>query len=149
MHPSNMLETADWPIVADPALCIDFHRGPSMLTLAQRRYLEQRLRSERQRALRYLNTGLARQLSEAPGARSGDLTGMPTHQADLGTETMQEELDASNLSRVSQEVAEIDDALSRLIRTPEKFGLDERTGDPIPLARLDVIPWARTRVTRE
>jgi DnaK suppressor protein len=69
---------------------------------------------------------------------------MPTHQADLGTDTMQEELDASNSTRISRELAEIDAALERLYRHPEKFGICEDTGDDIPFARLDVIPWART-----
>jgi RNA polymerase-binding transcription factor DksA len=69
---------------------------------------------------------------------------MPTHQADLGTDTMQEELDASNVTRISRELAEIDAALERLYSDPEQFGTCERSGAPIPGARLEIIPWART-----
>lgn len=69
---------------------------------------------------------------------------MPTHQADLGTDTMQQELDASNETRLSRELAEIGDALERLFQTPEKFGICEDTGAEIPFERLDIIPWART-----
>ena len=116
-----------------------------MLTLAQRTHLEQRLRGERERVLAALNAGLARQQTDTQEARSGDVTGMPTHQADLGTDTMQDELEASNLTRLSEELAEIDAALERLIESPDRFGVDEETGAPIPLARLEVIPWARTR----
>ena len=61
---------------------------------------------------------------------------MPLHMADLGTDTMQQELDASNATRVSRELAEIDAALERLYQTPKKFGICEDTGKPIPLARL-------------
>jgi RNA polymerase-binding transcription factor len=50
------------------------------------------------------------------------------------------------MSRLSGELVEIDEALRRLYRQPEGYGRDERTGDDIPFARLDIIPWARRRV---
>jgi DnaK suppressor protein len=76
--------------------------------------------------------------------RAGDLTTVPFHIADRGTDTMQDELEASNATRMSRELAEIDAALERLYHSPERFGVCEDTGRPIPLERLDVIPWART-----
>jgi RNA polymerase-binding transcription factor DksA len=69
---------------------------------------------------------------------------LPFHLADLGTDTMNAEMDASNATRESAELAEIDAALERLYQTPEKFGIDENTNKPISLERLEVIPWART-----
>ena len=114
------------------------------LTDSQRKHLEQRLRSERARALRSLNRSVDERSEESEEDQAGDLTKMPTHQADLGTDTMQEELDASNATRISRELAEIDAALERLYTDPEHFGTCERTGDPIPYARLEIIPWART-----
>jgi DnaK suppressor protein len=57
---------------------------------------------------------------------------------------METELAASNVTRESRELADIDAALERLHRTPERFGLCEETGREIPFERLDVIPWART-----
>ncbi len=114
------------------------------LTDSQRKHLEARLRSERARALRSLNRGVEARSEESEEDQAGDLTKMPTHQADLGTDTMQEELDASNATRISRELAEIDAALERLYADPEHFGVCERTGDPIPYARLEIIPWART-----
>ena len=56
---------------------------------------------------------------------------------------MQAELDASNATRVSRELAEIDAAIERLHSTPHKYGVCEDTGEDIPYARLDLIPWAR------
>jgi DnaK suppressor protein len=114
------------------------------LTNAQRTHLERRLRDERTRALRALNRSVAESSDETEEERSGDLSSMPTHQADLGTDTMQQELDASNDTRISRELADIDAALERLVSAPEKFGLCEDTGADIPFARLDIIPWART-----
>jgi RNA polymerase-binding transcription factor DksA len=114
------------------------------LTDSQRQQLEQRLRDERERALRSLNRTVDENSGESEEDQAGDLSKMPTHQADLGTDTMQEELDASNATRISRQLAEIDAALERLYADPERFGTCEKTGVPIPWARLEIIPWART-----
>ena len=114
------------------------------LTTAQRQEIEQRLQEERARATRALNRGVADRASGSEQDRTGDLTSIPFHLADLGTDTMQEELEASNATRVSDELAEIDAALERLYRSPEQFGICEDTGREIPFERLKVIPWART-----
>lgn len=114
------------------------------LSEAQRRHSTNRLQEERARALRTLDQ-LTTEHSDADDQdRAGDLSVMPLHQADLGTDTMQAELDALNATRVSRELVEIDAALERLIHTPETFGICENTGAEIPYARLELIPWART-----
>jgi RNA polymerase-binding transcription factor DksA len=114
------------------------------LSATQRKHLEKRLLEERKRALRVLSRNAAEREDGDEQDRSGDLTSMPLHMADLGTDTMQQELDASNATRVSRELGEIDAALERLYQSPDKFGVCEDTGKPIPFARLDIIPWART-----
>jgi len=114
------------------------------LTATQRTQLEQRLREERARALETLNRAGADRTGATEQEVSGDLTKMPFHLADLGTDTMDAELDASNSTRVSRELAEIDDALDRLYRTPDQFGVCEESGRDIPFERLVMIPWART-----
>jgi len=114
------------------------------LSATQRKHLERRLLDERSRALRTLGRSAAENADGDEQDRSGDLTSMPLHMADLGTDTMQQELDASNATRVSRELAEIDVALEKLYQTPKKFGICEDTGKDIPFARLDLIPWART-----
>jgi len=114
------------------------------LSKAKRRHLERRLLDERARALRILGGSVTEQASGDEQDRTGDLTSMPLHPADLGTDTMQQELDASNSTRISRELAEIDAALERLYQTPNKFGICEDTGRDIPYDRLEIIPWART-----
>ena len=52
---------------------------------------------------------------------------------------------ALELSRLTRELGEIEDAMMRLEAEPERFGHDERTGEDIPFERLDMVPWARTR----
>ena len=114
------------------------------LSEAQRQHLERRLLEERAEAQRALDRSLADRAGEDEQNRAGDLSLAPSHMADLGTDTMEDELEASNATRVSRELSEIDAALERLHRAPGQFGVCEDTGQDIPFARLDVIPWART-----
>ena len=81
------------------------------LTETQRRHLARRLQEERTRALRTLNRSVGEHADGDEQDRSGDLSVVPSHPADLGTDTMQAELDASNATRVSRELA---DSTSRL-----------------------------------
>jgi RNA polymerase-binding transcription factor DksA len=101
------------------------------------------LQEERARALELLNGIVADRSGSSEQEGAGDLSLMPLHLADLGTDTMDEELDESNATRVSRELTEIDAALERLYKTPAKFGRCE-DGREIPFERLDIIPWART-----
>jgi RNA polymerase-binding transcription factor DksA len=118
------------------------------LSAAQLRHFEQRLLEERSALQRELERYTGEESAEDEQEQSGDLTKVPFHPADLGTDTINQEVDASNATRESSELAEIDAALERLYGTPEKFGLDENTNAPIPLERLEIIPWARTGAQR-
>jgi RNA polymerase-binding transcription factor len=113
------------------------------LTDDQRRHLERRLREERERALT-----IVRRYDEQRGtslsAADGDLSSYPFHLADRGTDSFDQEMTAQLAERASRELEEIDAALQRLYETPERFGVSETTGKPIPFERLDLIPWART-----
>lgn len=113
------------------------------LTSDQLDHLQKRLQNERARALDLLNRIIGERSGESGQDAAGDLSVVPSHAADLGTDTMDAELDASNATRVSRELAEIDAALARLLEDPEHFGLDEKTGREIPFVRLDAVPWAR------
>lgn len=107
------------------------------------KHFEKRLKQERERALSLLNRSVDENSESTDQERSGDITRVPLHMADVGTDTMNEELDASNDTRISRELADIDDALQRLYESPSRFGISEKTGAPIPFERLDTIPWAR------
>ncbi len=114
------------------------------LSRTQRAHLERRLQDERARALAALNRSVAERAEQSEEERSGDVSAMPTHQADLGTDTIEQEMGAADATRVSRQLTEIDEALDRLVRTPERYGVCEDTGEPIPYERLELIPWART-----
>ena len=117
------------------------------LTNAQREHLEQRLHEERDRVRRAL-ARYSSTLDDTQQEASGDLSKVPFHPADEATDTFDRELDAQEVSRLTRELRAIDAALERLYQTPEKFGRDERTGADIPFERLDIIPWASTRIDR-
>lgn len=113
------------------------------LTDEQRKHLEQRLQEERDRAQAILRR-YDRSLDSGNPGDDGDLSNYPFHPADQGTDSFDQEMGAQLAQRASRELEEIDAALQRLYEHPERFGLSETTGDPIPFERLDIIPWART-----
>jgi DnaK suppressor protein len=119
-------------------------RVATTLTREQRAHLERRLEEERLLLTRALNRTVAEGAQADEQDRDGDLSAVPLHPADRGTDTMESELQAANATRMSRELAEIGAALDRLHRSPERFGICEDTGHSIPFERLDVIPWART-----
>ncbi len=116
------------------------------LTANQLATIETRLHAERTRILAELHDFTDAEAAEDSQDQAGDISKFPTHAADLGTDVAREELDASIATRRSAELAEIDAALERITASPTTFGYDENSGDEIPFARLDIIPWARTTV---
>ncbi|HEY7897624.1 MAG: TraR/DksA family transcriptional regulator [Gemmatimonadales bacterium] len=114
------------------------------MTKDHRNHLEARLLQERERVTNLLSRYAERHEGEDEQDEAGDLTKMPLHMADQGTDTMQQELDAVMADRETATLAEIDAALERLYHDPDHFGMCERTGKEIPFARLDIVPWART-----
>jgi RNA polymerase-binding transcription factor DksA len=118
------------------------------LTEAQRDHVRERLLEERARALgvlRRFDDDSATSVTDA----SGDLSDYPFHVADHGTDSYDQEMDTVEAERASRELEEINDALRRLYEEPDRFGICQNTGDPIPLERLEILPWARTCVAAE
>jgi DnaK suppressor protein len=118
--------------------------GTRTMTQAQRKHLESRLLQERERITKLLARRSETSEAEAEQDEAGDITKMPLHMADQGTDTMQRELDAVMADRESATLTEIDAALQRMYQEPARFGICERTGKEIPFERLDIVPWART-----
>ena len=117
------------------------------LTQQQFDHLEKRLHEERVRVQRDLAEFSQGEADEEMRDRSGDLSQFPTHSADLGTDANAEEVDATIATRQTAELVLIDEALDRMTRTPELYGICENTGAEIPFDRLNIIPWARTTVS--
>ncbi|MEO8945891.1 MAG: TraR/DksA C4-type zinc finger protein [Gemmatimonadaceae bacterium] len=115
-----------------------------VMTQAQRQHLERRLLEERDRITKLLNRYAEQHGEQDEEDEAGDLTKMPLHMADQGTDTMQQELDAVMVDRESSALTDIDAALERLYAKPATFGICEKSGKEIPFERLDIVPWART-----
>lgn len=75
---------------------------------------------------------------------SGDLSSMPIHMADLGTDNFQQEFSLGLMDSARKLISEIDDALARI--EDGTYGICEGTGKPIARARLEAQPWARYSV---
>jgi RNA polymerase-binding protein DksA len=75
---------------------------------------------------------------------SGDLSSMPIHMADLGTDNFQQEFSLGLMDSERRLLSEIDDALHRI--EAGTYGICEGTGKPITKARLEAQPWARYSV---
>ncbi|MBE0537903.1 MAG: TraR/DksA C4-type zinc finger protein [Phycisphaerae bacterium] len=72
---------------------------------------------------------------------AGDLSSMPIHMADLGTDNFEQEFSLGLMDSERKILLEIVAALRRM--NDGTFGICEGTGKPISKARLNANPWAR------
>ena len=104
------------------------------------RHFEQRLLDERGRAVAQMG-----EFQDQAGISQEDATGEMSswrfHMADLGTESYEREQSFLLASREGRLLWHIDEALRRLYRSPETFGICEECGRRIGYERLDAIPY--------
>ena len=103
-----------------------------------------RLQSERDRVQGLIGDLRGEGLDQEEADQVGDLSHLPTHPADQGSETFEREKDMAILEQLEREHAEIEAALQRL--DEGTYGIDEVTGAPIASERLEAFPIARTNV---
>ncbi len=72
--------------------------------------------------------------------RAGELSLYRFHPADVGTESQDQEQDFLLASVEGRRLYQIDEALSRLYKSPETFGVCTVCGRDIGVERLEVIP---------
>jgi len=80
-------------------------------------------------------------LSKSTQAASGDLSNVPFHMADAGSDNYEQEFALGLIENEEQELREIDAALGRI--QAGTFGQCETCGKSIRKARLKAIPYAR------
>ena len=80
-------------------------------------------------------------LNQSATSASGDLSKIPYHMADVGTDNFEHEFTLGLIESEEEELREIDAALDRL--KEGSFGICEECEKAIPKARLAVIPYAR------
>src|SRR2546426_6224896 len=80
-------------------------------------------------------------LRRTGGEATGNLSNMPIHMADLGTDNFEQEFTLSLMQTEEQLLGEIAAALDRIKQG--SFGLCEECKGAIPRARLQAVPYAR------
>jgi len=73
-----------------------------------------------------------------------DLSNMPIHMADVGSDNFEQEFTLELLDSERKVLVEIEDALKRV--EEGTYSICEGTGKPIERSRLEAIPWARYSV---
>jgi RNA polymerase-binding transcription factor DksA len=80
-------------------------------------------------------------LRDNPKEASGNLSSMPLHMADVGTDNFEQEFTLSLIANEEQALQEIAAALERL--KDGTFGRCEECHAAVPSARLKALPYAR------
>ena len=80
-------------------------------------------------------------LRRTGGGATGNLSNMPIHMADLGTDNFEQEFTLSLMQTEEQLLGEVAAALDRIKQG--SFGLCEECKGAIPRARLQAVPYAR------
>lgn len=109
---------------------------------SERDRIEERLLEERNERVEIL-AEIDERFKERLETGDDELTKYPLHMADEGTDTMDQEKEFLLAHQEGEQLLQIDEALRRLYKEPESFGVCERCGDEIGLERLEMVPWAR------
>ena len=86
-------------------------------------------------------TGDVFSMEEAVFSGSGELSSMPVHLADIGTDSYEQEFSLGLMAEEKKILAEIMEALQRIV--DGTYGFCEGLGTPIEANRLEAIPWTR------
>jgi RNA polymerase-binding protein DksA len=113
----------------------------SHLTTADIERFKQMLLEKRGEILANVNEMKDEALKKSRLDASGDLSSMPIHMADIGTDNYEQEFALGLMDSERKLLKEIDDALQRIEQ--DAYGICEGTGKQIPKARLEAQPWAR------
>jgi len=80
-------------------------------------------------------------LHESRKDAAGDLSSMPIHMADIGSDNFEQEFTLDLIQNEQTLLKEIDEALQRIDKGT--YGICIATGKPIGKARLKLKPWAK------
>ncbi|MBN2181548.1 MAG: TraR/DksA C4-type zinc finger protein [Sedimentisphaerales bacterium] len=113
----------------------------SSLTASNIKHFRQMLLEKRMEILRNVTEIEGEALKKSRLDATGDLSSMPIHMADLGTDNYEQEFALGLMDGERKLLREIDYALERI--NNGTYGICIGTGQPIPKARLEAQPWAR------
>ena len=111
------------------------------LTSTNMKHFKQILLEKRREILNNVNEIEGEALKKSRMDASGDLSSMPIHMADIGTDNYEQEFALGLMDSERKLLREIDEALERIEK--KTYGTCQGTGKPIPKARLEAQPWAK------
>lgn len=85
--------------------------------------------------------GMTDEALQSKSDSSGNLSNVPLHMADVGTENYDQEFTLSLIENDQETLAQIGEALARL--DAGTFGTCEECGQPIAKPRLQALPYTR------
>ncbi|MGD2215733.1 MAG: TraR/DksA C4-type zinc finger protein [Gemmatimonadales bacterium] len=112
------------------------------LSKKDRAHFEQRLLDEREKIVRQL-AQFDESFSDTLQGSDGDLSAYSFHMADQGTDAMEREKAFLFASKEGRLLYHIDEALRRLYKTPDRYGVCQECGGDVGYERLDALPHAR------
>jgi RNA polymerase-binding transcription factor DksA len=112
------------------------------LSKKQIEVLQQRLLRERDRALRSLGQ-FDEQAKQSAEQNDSDSYSYSDHMADLGTDAMEREKMLLFASKEGRYLYRLEEALRRLYKEPDSFGVCHSCGKLIDFERLEALPHAR------
>jgi len=113
----------------------------SRLTTADIERFKQMLLEKRREIIGNVNEMEDETLKKSRLDATGDLSSMPIHMADIGTDNYEQEFALGLMDSERKILKEIDEALQRIEQGA--YGTCEGTGKPITKARLKANPWAK------
>ncbi len=113
----------------------------SRLSAADIEHFKQMLLQKRREIISNVSEMEDEALKQSRLDASGDLSSMPIHMADIGTDNYEQEFALDLMDGERKLLREIDDALQRVEKG--SYGICEATSKAIAKARLKAKPWAR------
>jgi len=134
------LEVPAKPVVKKAAVpAIPAKKVPTNLSKPDLQYFRNLLLEKRREILGDVGS------MELEAFKSGsNLSNMPIHMADVGTDNFEQEFTLGLIESERQILREIQEALIRI--DEGTFGICQGTGKPIPRVRLEAVPWAKFRI---
>ena len=120
---------------------VDLPHAKNKITPAERKALKELLTRRRAVLGGDVSNMHDNTLKKSVSAASGDLSTVPYHMADVGTDNFEHEFTLGLIENEEEELREIDAAIERLDKGT--FGLCETCQKPIPKSRLKIVPFAR------
>lgn len=115
--------------------------GKDCLTSADIERFRQMLLEKRRELVGDVNEMHDEALKKSRLDAAGDLSSMPIHMADIGSDNFEQEFAIGLMDSERKLLGEIDEALGRIQNG--SYGICEVMGKPIPRARLEAKPWAK------